>query len=64
MLWWLQRLDKDQYGGFLSAWLGLGHKDLDGNRGRLRSTRILWWLQGLAEDDEYGFCGLKCPECQ
>ena len=57
MLWWLQRLDKDQHGGFLSAGLGLGHKD--GYRGRLRSTRVLWWLQGLAENDEYGFCGLK-----
>ena len=50
--WWL----------CLSAGLGLGHKD--GYRGRLRSTTVLWWLQGLAEDDEYGFCGLKGPECQ
>ena len=49
---------------FLSAGLGLGHKDFDGYRGRLRSTMDLWWLQGLAEDDEYGFCGLKGPECQ
>ena len=49
---------------FLSAGLGLGHKDFDGYRGTLRSTRVLWWLQGLAEDDEYGFSGLKCPECQ
>ena len=49
---------------FLSAGLGLGHKDFDGYRGRLRSTRVLWWLQGLAEDDEYGFCGLKGLECQ
>ena len=49
---------------FLSAGLGLGHKDFDGYRGRLRSTRVLWWLQGLAEDGEYGFCGLKGPECQ
>ena len=58
-LWWLQRLDKDQHGGFfLSAGLGLGHKDFDGYRGRLRSSKALWWLQGLAEDDEYGFCGL------
>ena len=64
MLWWLQRLDKDLHGGFFSAGLGLGHKDFDGYRGRLRSTRVLWWLQGLAEDDEYGFCGLKGPECQ
>ena len=64
MLWWLQRLDKYQHGGFLSAGLGLGHKDFDGYSGRLRSTRVLWWLQGLAEDDEYGFCGLKGPECQ
>ena len=47
---------------FLSAGLGLGHKDFDGYRGRLRSTRVLWWLQGLAEDDEYGFCGLKGPD--
>ena len=30
---------------FLSAGLGLGHKDFDGYRGRLRSTRVLW-LQG------------------
>ena len=44
---------------FLSAGLGLGHKDFDGYRGRLRSTRVLWWLQGLAEDDEHGFSGLK-----
>ena len=42
---------------FVSAGLGLGHKDFDGYRGRLRSTRVLWWLQGLAEDDEYSFCG-------
>ena len=44
MLWWLQRLDKYQHGGFLSAGLGLGHKDFDGYSGRLRSTRVLWWL--------------------
>ena len=44
-----------------SAGLGLGHKDFDGFRGRLRSTKVLWWLQGLAEDDEHGFCG---PEWQ
>ena len=25
---------------FLSAGLGLGHKDIDGYRGRLRSTRV------------------------
>ena len=31
---------------FLSARLGLGHKDFDGYRVRLRSTRVLWWLQG------------------
>ena len=49
---------------FLSAGLGLGHKDFDGYRGRLRSTRILWWLQGLAEDDEHGFCGHEGPECK
>ena len=48
VLWWLQRLDKNQHGGFLSAGLGLGHKDVDGYRGRLRSTRVLWWP---------GFCG-------
>ena len=51
---------------FLSAGLGLVHKDFDGYRGRLRSTRVLWWLQGLAEDDEYGFCVnasyFKCTE--
>ena len=41
MLWWLQRLDMDQHGGFLSAGLGLGHKYVDGYRGRLRSTRAL-----------------------
>ena len=63
-LWWLQQLDKDQHCGFLSAGLGLGHKDFDGYRSRLRSTGVLWWLQGLAEDDEYGFCGLKGPDCQ
>ena len=40
---------------FVSAWLGLGHKDFDGYMGRLRSTRVLWWQQGLAEDDEYSF---------
>ena len=58
---------------FLSAGLGLVHRDFDGYRGRLRSTRVLWLLQGLAEDDEYGFffyglllffCGLKGPKCQ
>ena len=64
MLWWLQRLGKDQHGGFLSAGIGLGHKDFDGYRDRLRSTRALWWLHGLSEDDEYGLCGLKGPECQ
>ena len=65
MLWWLQRLDKGQHGVFfLSAGLGLGHKEFDGYRGRLRSSRVLWWLQSLAEDDEYDFCGLKGPECQ
>ena len=31
---------------FVSAGLGLGHKDFDDYRGRLRSTRVLWWLQG------------------
>ena len=36
---------------FLSAGLGLGHKDVDGYRSRLRSTRVLLWLQGLAEDN-------------
>ena len=64
VLWWLQRLDKDQHGGFLSAGLGLGHNDFDGYRGWLRSSRVLWWLQGLAGDDKYGFCGLKGSECQ
>ena len=49
---------------FLSAGLGLGHKDFGGYRGRLSSTRVRWWLQGLAEDDEYGFCGLKGPGCR
>ena len=49
---------------FVSAGLGLRHKDFDGYRGRLRSTRVLWWLKGLAEDDEYGFCGHEGPECQ
>ena len=49
---------------FLSDVLGLGHKDFDGYRRRLRSTRDLWWLQGLAEDNEYGVCGLKGLECQ
>ena len=49
---------------FLSAGLGFVHKDVDGYRCRLRSTRVLWWLQGLAEDDEYCFCGLKGPKCQ
>ena len=62
MLWWLQQLDKDQHGGIFVRWVR--HKDFDGYRGRLRSTRILWWQQGLAEDDEHGFCGLKGPECQ
>ena len=55
MLWWLQRLDKDQHGGFFVRWVRLRHRDFDGYRGRLRSTIFLWWLQGLAEDDdEYG----------
>ena len=49
---------------FMSEGLGLGHKDFDGYRGRLRPTRVLWWLEFLLEDDEYGFCGLKGPECQ
>ena len=40
---------------FVSAGLGLGHKDC--YRGRLTFTRVQWWLQCLAEDDEYGFCG-------
>ena len=34
---------------FLSAGLGLGHKDFDGYRGSLRSTRVLWWLHGLGQ---------------
>ena len=49
---------------FVSAGLDLGHKDFDGYRGSLRSTRVLWWLQDLAGDDEYGFCGHEGPECQ
>ena len=49
---------------FVSAGLGLGHKDFDGYRSRLRFTRVLWWLQCLAEDDEYGLCDHKGPECQ
>ena len=49
---------------FVSTGLGLGTKDFDGYRGRLRSTRVLWWPQGLAEDDEYGFCANEGPECQ
>ena len=44
---------------FVSAGLGLGHKDFDGYRCRLRFTRVLWWLQCLAEDDEYGFVATK-----
>ena len=32
---------------FVSTGLGLGHKDFDGYRGRLRSIRVMWWLQGL-----------------
>ena len=47
---------------FVSAGLGLGHKDLDGYRGRLRSTRVLWWLQVLAKDDEYSRCVHEGPE--
>ena len=49
---------------FVSAGLGLGHKDFDGYMRRLRSTRVLWWLQGMAEDDKYCFCGHEGPECQ
>ena len=49
---------------FVSAGLGLGHKNFDGYRGRLRSNRVLWWLEDLAEDDEYGFCGHEDLECQ
>ena len=37
---------------------GLGNKDCDCYRGRLRTTRVLWRLQGLAENDQGGFCGL------
>ena len=40
---------------FLSAGLGLGHKDFDGYRGRLRSTRVLWWLQGLQRTTNMAF---------
>ena len=49
---------------FVSAGLGIGHKDFDGYRGRLRFTRVLWWLQSLTEVEEYGLCGHKDPECQ
>ena len=49
---------------FVSAGLGLGHKDFHGYRGRLRSTRVLLWLHGLAEYDKYGFCGHEGPDCQ
>ena len=40
---------------FVTAGVGLGHKDFDGYSGRLRTTRVLCRLQGLTEDDEYGF---------
>ena len=49
-------------GAFVSA--GVGHKDFDAYRDRLRTTMVLWRLQGLAEDGKYGFCGHKGPECQ
>ena len=42
---------------FVTAGVGLGHKDFDGYSGRLSTTMVLWRLQGLTEDDEYGFCG-------
>ena len=44
---------------FVSAGLGIGHKDFDGYRGRLRPTKVLLCLQGCAEVNEYGFCGRK-----
>ena len=49
---------------FVSTGLGLGHKDFDCYKGRLRSIRVLWWLQDLAEDDEYWYRDHKGPECQ
>ena len=50
---------------FLSAGLGLRHKDFGGYGGSLRSIRVLWWLQGLtdSENDECGFCCHEGPEC-
>ena len=37
--------------------IDLGHIDsCDGNRGRLRSTRLLRWLTGKAGDHRYAFC--------
>ena len=40
---------------FVATGRGLGHKDCDGYRGKLRTTKVLWRLQGLTEDDEGGF---------
>ena len=44
---------------FVSAGLGLGHKDFDGYRGKLRYTWVLWWLQGLTEDANMAFVATK-----
>ena len=48
----------------VSTGLGFGYTYFDGNRGSVRTTRVLWWLQDLAADDEYSFCGHRGPECQ
>ena len=42
---------------FVTVWVGFGLKDLNGYRGRLRTTRVLWQLQGLAVDKVCGFYG-------
>ena len=64
---------------FLSAGLGLGHKDFGGYGGCLRSNWVLgmgyvillWHSLSLpynyltdSEDGECGFCGHEGPECQ
>ena len=41
----------------VSSGVGLGHKDCDGYRDRLRTARVLWWLQQLKEDGKGGFYG-------
>ena len=64
MLWGYSGWLSNNMLAFVSTGLGLGHKDFDGYKGRLRSTRVLWWLRGLAEDDEYDFYGHEGPECQ